>query len=296
MAILNLLSMEEKRVHYNIPHLPIRLESLNLPAEELSAPHWHEDLEILMAAEGSLHLQTRQREVTLQKGDACIINPRQIHAVSCHLGAQARAFCMHADLHPMIDNHTLHMTLLYPMFYDTTADGYVLSASDPAHAEMLRMLVRVRIFETDRPTAWPLELTGLLNLLLAGACRLFLPAKGNPIPSTDVEALENMVSYISQFYAEKIQLADIAAAGKVGRSKCCQIFRSYLALSPVDFLNSYRLSVSKELLINTPFKVSVIATSCGFNHQSYYTRMFREKYGCTPNEYRLQNTRESPNF
>ena len=296
MALLELLSMDPEQIHYNIPHLPVRLETRELTDGSKQEPHWHEDLEVVLVLAGSVHVRTRYREEAVQPGEAFLLNPHQLHALSCGLGRHARVFFLHTDLYPLISNYTMNMTLLYPLFFEQSSDGYRLSPSVPEQAGMLSLLDRIRPFETTRPLAFALELSGLMHLFLADLCRTFLPDRENRIPSTDVEALENMVGYITHFYADRIQLSDIAAAGKVGRSKCCQIFKSYLNLSPVDFLNSYRLSVSRELLITSPYKVSDIAASCGFSHQSYYSRVFREKYGCTPNEYRLQNVEDSPNF
>lgn len=41
-----------------------------------------------------------------------------------------------------------------------------------------------------------------------------------------------------------------------------------------------------ELLGNTEKSITEIAFSCGFNHLSYFSKMFQESYGCTPGEYR----------
>jgi len=66
---------------------------------------------------------------------------------------------------------------------------------------------------------------------------------GNTAVSQDPDLLiqRDMVSYIYSHYSESINLEEIAAAGKVCRNKCCQIFRRYLCQSPIDFLNHYRL-------------------------------------------------------
>ena len=85
----------------------------------------------------------------------------------------------------------------------------------------------------------------------------------------DLLVQRDMVSYIYSHYSESINLDEIAAAGKVCRNKCCQIFRRYLNQSPIDFLNHYRLEVSCHLLNNTKLSIAEICTACGFNHQSY---------------------------
>ncbi|HIR88766.1 MAG TPA: helix-turn-helix transcriptional regulator, partial [Candidatus Fimimorpha faecalis] len=72
---------------------------------------------------------------------------------------------------------------------------------------------------------------------------------------------------------------------------CCQIFKKYSNQSPIDFLNTYRLEVSKNLLKETDKNITEIATSCGFNHLSYYASMFQNRYGTPPSEYRKLHKR-----
>lgn len=102
----------------------------------------------------------------------------------------------------------------------------------------------------------------------------------------DLLVQRDMVSYIYSHYSESIHLDEIAAAGKVCRNKCCQIFRRYLNQSPIDFLNHYRLEVSCHLLNNTKLSIAEICTACGFNHQSYYSKIFLRTYSCSPRDFR----------
>ncbi len=118
-----------------------------------------------------------------------------------------------------------------------------------------------------------------------------IPAADVPAhDGNDLKLQRDMVSYICQHYTERITLADIAAAGNVSRSKCCAIFKYYLQQSPVDFLNHYRLEVSRSLLKKQELNVTQVAVACGFNHLSYYSKLFCRSYGCTPSEYRRMNT------
>ena len=108
--------------------------------------------------------------------------------------------------------------------------------------------------------------------------------------NSDLEIQKNMVSFIYQRYAEQISLNEIAASGNVSRSKCCLIFKHYLQQSPVDFLNTFRLKASCNLLWNTEKSITEIAFSCGFNHLSYFSKLFIKNFGCTPREYRNQES------
>ena len=87
-------------------------------------------------------------------------------------------------------------------------------------------------------------------------------------------------------YADKISLSDIAEYGNVSISKCSRMFNLYTKHSPIDFLNLYRLEIASNLLRSTDQSISQISSSCGFDQQSYFNRMFKKEYGCTPLAYR----------
>lgn len=97
---------------------------------------------------------------------------------------------------------------------------------------------------------------------------------------------KKMITYITLHYYDNIDLEDIAASGNISRSKCCQIFKKYMQQSPVAYLNAYRMELSCNLLKTTSYSITSIATSCGYNHLSYFSRIFLKKFGCTPMEYR----------
>ena len=97
-----------------------------------------------------------------------------------------------------------------------------------------------------------------------------------------------MAAYISLHYGEKLALEDIAAAGHVSRSKCCQIFRRFMGQTPIEYVNTYRLKRSRDLLLETEKSVTEIALACGFNHLSYFSRIFFQAFGATPSEFRAR--------
>ena len=97
-----------------------------------------------------------------------------------------------------------------------------------------------------------------------------------------------MAEFIQKNYMEKLSLADIAASGAVGQSKCCKLFARFFFQSPTMYLTQHRLTKSMELLLNTDLPVIEIALSVGFGSASYYTETFRKWIGKTPSEFRKE--------
>lgn len=110
--------------------------------------------------------------------------------------------------------------------------------------------------------------------------------KTTELNHTNLSVLKKMIGFIQQNYAEKITLSDISAAGTVGQSKCCILFKKYTGQTPNDYLIQYRINKSIELLKNTDMSITEISTTIGFSGSSYYSETFRKYLGETPTSYR----------
>ena len=59
--------------------------------------------------------------------------------------------------------------------------------------------------------------------------------------------------------------------------------------SPAAFITQLRLEKARKLLLSSEASIGDIATQCGFDDPSYFTRTFKTAYGDTPKTYRLRN-------
>ena len=53
-----------------------------------------------------------------------------------------------------------------------------------------------------------------------------------------------------------------------------------------DLLNHFRVEKACTLMDDTNLNINHIALDCGFNDQSYFTKVFRRYTGATPKEYK----------
>lgn len=104
--------------------------------------------------------------------------------------------------------------------------------------------------------------------------------------------MKRMLLFIERSYAERVTLAQISEAGMVGQSTCCRLFARFVNMSPVAYLNRYRLWRSTELLRDTDASVTEVALTVGFGGASYYAESFRAWLGMSPSAYRRENRRQ----
>ncbi len=59
-----------------------------------------------------------------------------------------------------------------------------------------------------------------------------------------------------------------------------------------EFINLKKLEMAQKLLTETNKSIGVIGEEVGFNHKSYFHRIFKRYYGVTPEEYRSANNKK----
>ncbi len=59
-------------------------------------------------------------------------------------------------------------------------------------------------------------------------------------------------------------------------------FKEFTGKSPIEYRNDLRLSYAKTLLQSGQYTVSETAEICGFSNLSFFTRLYKRKYGHTP--------------
>ncbi len=99
--------------------------------------------------------------------------------------------------------------------------------------------------------------------------------------------IADSVSHIEQNYAEDITVEDLAAVAKMSVSRFYPVFREALGVTPVDYINHYRVNRAMMLLVNEPdLSVEEISMSVGFESSTYFRRVFKKITSKTPKEYR----------
>lgn len=283
-------------VHYDEIGIPlyIRRGQLSVYPAMRALCHWHEDIEIIYIDEGEMAYDINGTQLLLTPGDCLIVNARQMHFGYSPKGKDClfRCILFHPDL--LQQNNLLYKKYVLPLIEAPGINYLHFTAKNPETASLGECIKQIFSAKENGCESYELVVIGLLHFIWQSVYKSCLPMLSASLENTtsDITLQKKMVSYIYQHYKEPLSLEDIAAAGNVSRSKCCIIFKKYLQQSPIDFVNAYRLEVARNLLINTDYQISKIATACGFNHFSYFSKSFLKKYGCTPGKYRNRNMGE----
>ena len=98
--------------------------------------------------------------------------------------------------------------------------------------------------------------------------------------------IEEALRYIKDNYREKISVEDIAAQAQLSSSHLFAVFKKQFGVSPISFLNSYRMSIATEQLQGTTKSINQISSEVGVDDSIYFNKIFKKYYQMSPTEYR----------
>lgn len=259
---------------------------------EASVPwHWHEELEFVCVYAGSLTYAAGGEEFVLHEGDAAFANAGVPHAEwSDDPASLEYDLVCHPGLLYGSKTSALYERYLGPLLSSPQVRGVVLGHDGTWRADAADC-VRQAIDAMRRHEEFVEE---TVRERLTHACLLLAKHQaelGAARPLPTAERVDAMCSYIKEHYAERVPMAALAAQAGISVRQAQREFREALGETPIGYLTAYRLQVAAGMLAHTDRTLGDVAACCGFQSQSYFSKMFRERYGCTPSAYRSKASR-----
>lgn len=104
-----------------------------------------------------------------------------------------------------------------------------------------------------------------------------------------LDPLKAAIDFMERNFAQKLTLDEIANSAHLSPSRLCHIFKDQKKITVFDYLTSLRINYAKELLLSTDYSCTKIALEVGYNYQSYFDRIFKQKVGLTPKQFQKIN-------
>jgi signal transduction histidine kinase/AraC-like DNA-binding protein/ABC-type sugar transport system substrate-binding protein len=107
-----------------------------------------------------------------------------------------------------------------------------------------------------------------------------------PLGAATQRLVRSAIAYIEAHQAEPIKREDIAGHIAITPDYLTDCFHQELGITPMAFLNRYRIRRARELLDTTDMSVTEVAMATGFGGVSQFTRTFHKAVGISPRAYR----------
>jgi AraC-like DNA-binding protein len=102
----------------------------------------------------------------------------------------------------------------------------------------------------------------------------------------DEKPKDILADYIHQNYTqEDLSITKISKELSISRSALYRLWKEHHEESITIYINELRLQKATELLESGDFTITEIAEKLGYSSQSYFTKVFKKKYGTSPSGY-----------
>ncbi len=255
--------------------------------EDIIPWHWHEEMEIVYIKNGQMEIKIPSESFLLQKGDCVVINSNVLHYGAAVAECELCSLVFSPALIIGNEDFVFAKKYIQPLLACGSFCGYFIKAEDNEDVAHWFLCA----FEALANDCYGYEF--IVREKLSRIC-LFLYGELKPQAemrnirlNQDNLRIRKMLAFIHKNFSDDISVSEIAGTADISERECLRCFQKTIQLSPVQYLLKYRVMQGAEMLLGNPAdSISKIATLCGFDSPSNFSKIFKRFYNCTPREYR----------
>ncbi|MCC8127546.1 MAG: AraC family transcriptional regulator [Clostridiales bacterium] len=268
----------QENVLFLSDHFPVAMytQHYSHAASDYVPPHWHNEMQLIWVSEGKLAYSVNGDSFDLDSSRILIISGRQLHS-SRTVRGDVETLCINFRpeiFHPLVLEHCLAPLLDSPSF------SYTLFPLQPYQAARMNELIHAQT-----TTLRYFSIMNFISQIFEEILDQNEKASA-PTDRQEAELFHDILNYVHSHYSEPVTVKEITEQALINKNKLTVLFHKYTAMSPIRYLNEYRLYQAKNLLLSTDQSVSEISEAVGYHQVSHFIRQFRGSYGLSPLKYR----------
>lgn len=118
--------------------------------------------------------------------------------------------------------------------------------------------------------------------------------QGVPLPTSLIKSelitVRKLGKKILKNPAKNYSLNQLSRESGLSQAKLQDGFKFLYTRTVTEYIRHVRLESARNLMTTTDLNISQIVYTIGFTSRSYFSKIFKEKYGITPNEFKKQIT------
>ncbi|MEF3311863.1 AraC family transcriptional regulator [Paenibacillus sp. GYB004] len=266
-------------------YLPLRMTYNDCRPYQMQF-HVHNEYEILYFHQGKGTYIIGNHIHILQPGDLILMNGKTLHTSKTGPEEYCRTV-IHFD--PSYLRVKLNQSIFASTFdpFDKSGD-HIIHLKSEARAEVEMLLKKMdHLSRQQDDNSYNRLLLSLLDLLyfLKPLCRAS-DQEMRRLAEKEFH-VQRLLSYLEQNYTEDLNMDHIESELYLNKTYLCRIFKEVTGTTIFSYLNKFRLNKAKVLLImDEQTTVSEVCFEIGYKHISHFSRLFKQEFGYTPNQFR----------
>lgn len=276
---------------------PFRIRTRNIENYNREI-HAHEHFQLSYVKTGSCIHHIRDKQSVLVKGDIFAIPPFLEHILFPREKMDFEV--VEIDFMPSIINenmidlsnmkHFFDFAYIQPLVSigDELLPKLNLSSTNQRKIEELISTMEQEMGEKQEGFMLSIKADLLKILVLAGREFHHYQASGNGSQSINIhhQAFYESIVFIDTHYMNELRLEEFAKKSFMSSSYFSSIFKLIKGKGFIEYINDIRISKGIELLTESDLSVTEICHQIGFNSIGHFNRIFKNKTGLTPTDYR----------
>lgn len=250
--------------------------------------HSHPLYEIYYFHEGRCNFIIGSQIHVLQPGDLILMHGLTLHSSNPDPRVEYVRSNIHFD--PVHIRSLLNQCVLTNAFQPIDKLGNLLiHLGVEQQGEMDSLLRRMLHFRSqdDESSAYRF-LLAFLDLLyfIYPLCLNSHQQQQNSVSNKELH-VQRMITYLGQYYAEDLDMDILKREMFLNKTYLSKIFKEVTGMTIFYYLKKLRLNQANILFLLQPqLSVSEVCFKVGFKQISHFSRLFKQEFSCTPEEYR----------
>ena len=253
--------------------------------------HWHDFFELTIPLHDGMILQTPNRSIGLDCGEAAFVNSNMLHTVSWTDDPPSKScytFFFDRSIIAGEYGSVFEDKYVNPITMCRDLDCFPIRPHNKAGLRMMTLIDEIVSYFTAEEFGYEMKsrsaLSELWLILLEETTNLRKSSKS--MDPTDSMRMKQMMNYVHDNFREKIYLEEIASSAGISPRECARCFKRQIGFTPMDYLNQYRVKMAADELKTSDRSICAIGEGCGFASDSYFGKIFRQYMNCSAREYR----------
>lgn len=253
--------------------------------------HKHNYIEFNYVYQGKLSQIIDEKEITLQKGELIFLNQCINHEIKA---SEKNDIIINFIIQPeffeyittLLGNDNIISKFLLTTLYTYYDKGEYLYFKVSERANIQELLEKI-IVELYTPSA----MSKPTIKLLVGLLLVELIKNSQDIETYSVDNYEKMLmievlKYIEGYYISGT-LVELSKQLNIPDYKLSKLIKKHTKMTFKELLQEKKLSKAVDLIKSTNCHMVEIVEHIGYENQTHFYRIFKEKYGMTPRQYKL---------
>lgn len=240
------------------------------------APHLHRHIEIAYLTAGRARGYADAAVCDIGPGDLFISFPNQVHRFVSDGSEKYMLFIINPDIIPKFCE----------LLTSAIPESNMIPADElpPQLPHLMRAMAASAVSPGENyDTILRGELTAFFGELLR-CMRLGSPGAG------DTQAMRTVIDYCARNYTRALSLTLLSEELHISKYYISHLFGSKLRVRFNDYVNSLRVAAACRYLRQSEMSVTQISETVGFSTLRTFNRAFVKLIGCSPSDYRRNNS------